>query len=283
MSGEWRSNIPPLRGFRGHVARFHRMLAEGAASPWAHAGILKGGMSMAHRNTWRLGRGKQGGWLSGQARWQGLLVLPTLALLACGWTFLGEASSRAGVDGNETPVSQGWMSLGLGGGGAMYTPAISPVDPNLILLGCDMSGAYRTTDGGRNWEMIHYRQLNGSTTVRPAWHPNNPSMAWAVDGWRGRSKLTRDKGRTWASVPGAPSGVTAIGIDPGQPDLLLAGGRRGFARSTDGGKTWENVGPVHGRLLGFHFDRTSPARAPRLLRRYRPGGLPFRRQRRHLA
>ena len=60
-------------------------------------------------------------------------------------------------------------------------------------------------------------------------------------------------------MPGAPSGVTAIGIDPGQPDRLLAGGRRGFARSTDGGKTWENVGPVHGRLLGFHFDRTSPA------------------------
>ena len=140
----------------------------------------------------------------------------------------------------------------------MYTPAISPVDPNLILLGCDMSGAYRTTDGGQNWEMIHYRQLTGSTTVRPVWHPTEPGLAYAAGGWRGPLKITRDKGQTWSDVPGAPSGVTAIGIDPGHPDLMLVGGRRGIARSTDGGKTWKDVGPVRGRLLGFHFDRTSP-------------------------
>ncbi len=141
----------------------------------------------------------------------------------------------------------------------MYTPAISPVDPNLILLGCDMSGAYRTTDGGQNWEMIHYQQLNGSTTVRPAWHPADPNIAYAADGWRGPLKMTRDKGKTWASVPGAPIGVSAIGVDPGNPDLFLVGSRRGLGRSSDGGKTWANVGPVHGRLLGFHFDRSSAA------------------------
>jgi photosystem II stability/assembly factor-like uncharacterized protein len=141
----------------------------------------------------------------------------------------------------------------------MYTPAIAPTDPNLILLGCDMSGAYRTTDGGQNWEMIHYRQLTGSTSVKPAWHPVEPGLAYAADGWRGPLKVTRDKGRTWEGVPGAPSGVTAIGIDPVHPDLLLVGGRRGLSRSINGGKTWEDVGPTRGRVLGFHFDRTSPA------------------------
>ena len=165
----------------------------------------------------------------------------------------------------------------------MYTPAISPVDPNLILLGCDMSGAYRTTDGGLNWEMIHYRQLTGSTTVRPAWHPAEPGIAYASGGWRGPLKVTRDKGRTWAIVPGAPAGVTAIGIDPGHPDLLLVGSRRGLARSSDGGKTWEDVGPVRGRVLGFHFDRTSPADRQGLPRRHRPGDLPLRRRRRDMA
>ena len=60
-------------------------------------------------------------------------------------------------------------------------------------------------------------------------------------------------------MPGAPTGVTAIAIDAGNPDLLLVGGRRGLGRSSDGGKTWVNVGAVRGRLLGFHFDRSSPA------------------------
>ena len=81
-----------------------------------------------------------------------------------------------------------WTSIGLGGGGAMYTPAISPADPSLILLSCDMSGVYRSTDGGKNWEMIHYRQLTSSTRVRPAWHPTDPNVAFAAGRFGGASE-----------------------------------------------------------------------------------------------
>ena len=141
----------------------------------------------------------------------------------------------------------------------MYTPAISPADPNRILLSCDMSGAYRSTDGGKNWEMIHFRQLTGSTKVSPAWHPTDPDVAFASSGWQGTLKLTRDGGKTWNDVPGFPAPILAIAIDPGRPDLMLAGSRRGISRSTDGGKTWTSVGQTRGHLLAFHFDRTSPA------------------------
>ncbi len=34
----------------------------------------------------------------------------------------------------------------------MFTPAISPADPNLVLVNCDMSGVYRSTDAGQNGE-----------------------------------------------------------------------------------------------------------------------------------
>ena len=216
---------------------------------------------MARKNTGRLGpfEGEQG--IRRGVRCPRQVVLLSLTLLAWGWPCRGEAPSERNREGTEARTTSTWTSLGLGGGGAMFTPAVSPTDPNLILLGCDMSGAYRSTDGGQNWEMIHYRQLTGSTTVRPVWHPTESGLAYAADGWRGPLKVTRDKGRTWANLPGSPSGVTAIGIDPGHPDLMLAGGRRGLARSSDGGRTWENVGSVRGRLLGFHFDRTSsPAR-----------------------
>ncbi len=151
-----------------------------------------------------------------------------------------------------------WTAIGLGGGGAMYTPAISPADSKRILLGCDMSGAYRSTDGGKNWEMIHYRYLMGSTTVRPAWHPTDPESAFAVNGWRGSLKMTKDGGKTWGDVTGAPSSVSAIEIDPDRPERMLLGTRRGITRSTDGGKSWVEVGTVRERVLGFHFDRTSP-------------------------
>ena len=38
---------------------------------------------------------------------------------------------------------QPFRVLGIGGGGGMFTPAVSPHRPGLMLLSCDMSGSYR--------------------------------------------------------------------------------------------------------------------------------------------
>jgi photosystem II stability/assembly factor-like uncharacterized protein len=140
----------------------------------------------------------------------------------------------------------------------MYTPGISPADPNLILLGCDMSGAYRSSDGGKNWELLHYRQLRGSTRVRPVWHPSDPAVAFAANGWQGNLVVTRDGGRTWSQVPGFNGGVTAIEIDPGHPQSLLLADGRGIWRSSDGGAHWQASPAEPGRILSLHFDQTSP-------------------------
>jgi photosystem II stability/assembly factor-like uncharacterized protein len=174
-----------------------------------------------------------------------------------GWTyprFVPWQRDQIDVASGNAPA---WASLGLSGGGAMFTPAISPADPNRILLNCDMSGSYRSADGGKSWELIHYRQLTSATTVRPAWHPANRDVAFAADGRDGRLKMSRDSGRTWNEMPKGPTAVTAIGIDPGRPELMLAGTRRGISLSSDAGSTWKETGRGGGRVLGFHFDQTS--------------------------
>ena len=58
----------------------------------------------------------------------------------------------------------GFSSVGLGGGGAMFAPAISPHDPNLLFVGCDMGGVYRSADGGESWTMIVVITLFFSST-----------------------------------------------------------------------------------------------------------------------
>jgi photosystem II stability/assembly factor-like uncharacterized protein len=179
-------------------------------------------------------------------------------LCACLWLMIALPAWGQTGQGTAAPQPPVWTSIGLGGGGAMYTPAISPVDPNLILLSCDMSGFYRSTDGGKNWELIPYKQLTSSTRVRPVWHPVDANVAFYTGRFGGRLKITRDKGQTWGDVTGSPSDVSAIGIDPGNPQLMLIGGRRGISRSIDAGMSWTHVGTVRGRPLGFHFDQTSP-------------------------
>jgi len=58
-------------------------------------------------------------------------------------------------------------------------PSISPHDPNLILVTCDMSGAYRTTDGGKTW-ISDFAEPLRNTTYELAFDPEIPGKIWGA-------------------------------------------------------------------------------------------------------
>ncbi len=174
---------------------------------------------------------------------------------ACGaWGQTDAAKTKSADAANEK-----WEPIGLSGGGAMFTPAISPVDPRRMMLNCDMSAAYLTADGGMHWHMIHYAQLHSSTRCRPAFHPTDPQIVYAADSEAGL-KVSRDGGDHWERLGNLPTDLRGeIAVDPQNPVSLLAGAGAGIFRSHDGGKTWKRCEGPQGELLGFHFDLTSPA------------------------
>jgi len=150
-----------------------------------------------------------------------------------------------------------WEALGLNGGGGMFAPAISPVDPRMMMLNCDMSGAYLTRDGGDHWTMIHQAQLRASTRCRPAFHPTDARIIFAAQAGQGM-KVSHDRGVHWQPVTGTPADLSGeIAIDPGCPDRIMAGDSRSVVLSTDGGKSWQQCRTPHGQAVGFHFDQTS--------------------------
>ncbi|HLK57414.1 MAG TPA: hypothetical protein VKU00_12665, partial [Chthonomonadaceae bacterium] len=152
-----------------------------------------------------------------------------------------------------------WEPIGLSGGGAMFTPAISPADPRRMMVNCDMSAAYLSTDGGLHWRMIHQSQLRSSTRCRPAFHPTDPNTLYAADGGTGL-KISHDGGDHWQPLGNLPADLRGeIAIDPENPRFLLAGTGNGPFRSQDGGKTWTHCDGPQGEPLAFHFDQTSPA------------------------
>ena len=159
----------------------------------------------------------------------------------------------------DAPPGIPWEPLGLAGNGGTFSPAISPVDPKLMMVNCDMSGAYLTHDGGRNWQMIHCSQLRSSTRCRPALHPTDARIIFAAQSGHGM-KVSRDGGEHFEAVPGTPRDLLGeIAIDPGFPDRMLAGDKDSVILSSDGGKTWQTCTGPSGRTVAFHFDQTSTA------------------------
>jgi hypothetical protein len=105
---------------------------------------------------------------------------------------LAAAGASAQTPG-PAPRLDAWKVIGPGGGGTTASPTISPNDPKLVVLRCDMSGAYITHDGGNSWRMFNLRTGLASF----AFDPNNPKRIYAGGAALWRSD---DTGATWSMV-----------------------------------------------------------------------------------
>lgn len=159
----------------------------------------------------------------------------------------------------ETAHAQ-WEPLGLSGGGGMFSPGISAADPALMMINCDMSAAYISENGGRDWRMIRHSQLRSDTQCRPAFHPADANVIYASSG--GQLRVSKDRGRTFTPLGNLKQSLEGeIAINAEYPDILIAGTRNGRCwLSRDQGITWEISPGPEGRVLGFHFVRHQQGR-----------------------
>ncbi|NOY82791.1 MAG: hypothetical protein GXP31_17470 [Kiritimatiellaeota bacterium] len=130
---------------------------------------------------------------------------------------------------------------GIGGAGGMFVPSISPYDSDFMMVACDMSGSYRSVDGGTTWELIHYMQMNRNAhSARPAYFRDR--VFWN----RGAElRVSRDRARTWRKVRAQPWGpktkIASLTPVPEGSGILLVSTDRGIWRTDDDGTTWSNV------------------------------------------
>jgi len=148
---------------------------------------------------------------------------------------------------------------GLSGGGDIGCLAISPVDQNMMMGSCLMTGVYLTTNGPKDWRMVHHTDLLQVVNARPCFHPKDKNVIYAPTG--NRLKISRDKGKTWNFIGNIGRIEFGMAIHPEKTDLMLAGSGKAVSRSLDGGINWSKVEGPNGSILGFHFDRTSSGKA----------------------
>jgi photosystem II stability/assembly factor-like uncharacterized protein len=132
-------------------------------------------------------------------------------------------------------------------------------DPNTYYAGAASGGIWKTVDAGIHWSPI-FDGEDVSSVGTLAVAPSDPNVVWAGTGepWirshisigNGVYKST-DAGRTWSHVGLDSTGrIGRIVIDPANPDIVFVAAQghsygpqkeRGLYRTTDGGRTWQQV------------------------------------------
>ena len=152
-----------------------------------------------------------------------------------------------------------WTWSGWGGGGYFWSNAIDPSNPDIMYLGGDVVGIYKSTDRGKNWHFIN-KGLHEYGVYSMAIAKSNPQVLYAMTP-NGIAR-TSDGGANWTPLAETlrarhnlsshrPVSVRALAIDPTNPDLVYAGSAIGVAsRSVDGGQTWSSMNYMSGSGSG---------------------------------
>jgi len=157
-----------------------------------------------------------------------------------------------------------WESRGIGGGGALFSPTISPLDENIIFLQCDMSEVFHTTNKGGNWGEIHFTEListGGRNTVEFTSDANtlySINMDYVTD--ERFPVISIDAGIHWASLPQDPTfgDVWYLSADPNVTNRLLVASYNELFYSSDGGSSFTSVYAMNDfHIAGVYWDGNS--------------------------
>jgi len=127
------------------------------------------------------------------------------------------------LDGGKT-----WKNVGLRDSRAIGKVIINPNNPDIVFVAAlghpfgpnTERGIFRTTDGGKTWEKVLYKDEN-TGGIDVAFDPHNPNILFAA--------LWQARRTSWSMVSGGPGS--------------------GLYRSNDGGTTWKHL-QEHGLPTG---------------------------------
>ena len=162
----------------------------------------------------------------------------------------------------QVPVA--WYSRGIGGGGALFSPSINPLNHNEIYMGCDMSGLYHSTDLGYSWKEVNFLQIQGGHDACVQF-TNNPQILYCVDytSVQGsdyiRPMKSTDGGASWSVITTSPyplqpnGGILRLLASYADPSLLMIADYGTIYFSSDGGATFHLVHTCLSNGSGNHI------------------------------
>jgi hypothetical protein len=175
------------------------------------------------------------------ANWTEVQTFPNFACVAIAPSSPSTvyAGGLKSTDGGAT-----WKTV-FSNSGSVLAVAIHPTMPNIVYLGVDDAGVFKTVDDGKTWTPIGPDVGGRTLTVRAlAIDPTNPETVYAagltINGGFSVYKTTNG-GATWTSSPITVI-TQSIALDPATPTTVFAGTLDfGVWRSTDGAASWNSA------------------------------------------
>jgi photosystem II stability/assembly factor-like uncharacterized protein len=172
----------------------------------------------------------------------------------------------------STDAGKTWTKIGLENCQQIGGLAIDPTNENKIFVAAlghpyganEGRGVYRSTDGGKTWEKVLYKDEN-TGAIQVTIDPKNPNIVyadmwagrqgpWENGAWNGKESglyKSTDGGTTWKKLTnGLPTTEQDLGrigfcIAPSDGNRLYAtvdaGKYGGIYRSDDAGESWKNI------------------------------------------
>lgn len=188
------------------------------------------------------------------------------------WIGMGESAIRGNImpgDGvyKSTDAGKTWTHMGFRNADAISKIRIHPTNPDIVWVAVfgeysvpsEERGVYKTTDGGRTWRRVLFRDAR-SGAVEIAVDRTNPNVLYAAlwEAYRKEYQMSSggpgsglfrstDGGETWTEITrnrGLPSGLVGrIGIaltaaNPQRVYALVENENGGLFKSDDNGATW---------------------------------------------
>lgn len=158
-----------------------------------------------------------------------------------------------------------FYSTGIGGGGALFSPAINPADDGEMYFASDLGGLYQTKDGGNSYDVVHFTEATVNPFGKVCFTQDNEvryCLLWDESHYATRPAKSTDGGDTWSFLPGdteAGEEKWFIYTDYTQPNRVIWTDYNHLFLSTDGGQTgalkWTAADFGAGILLsGVFFD-----------------------------
>ena len=188
---------------------------------------------------------------------------------------MGETCIRGNImpgDGVYKSIDAGktWSHVGFSQSDGISKIRIHPTNPNIVFVASfgkysvpsEERGVYKSTDGGKSWRRVLYRDPN-TAAIDISIDRHNPNIMYAAmwEAYRKEYQMSSggpgsglfkstDGGETWKEItrnPGMPSGVVGrigvavSGASSNRVYALVENEKGGLFRSEDAGATWKLI------------------------------------------